>query len=37
MDDYNKLAEIMGTPGTSEKAARKMVDLLLKNDGVKHK
>jgi lipid-A-disaccharide synthase len=29
MEDYNKLAEIMGTPGTSEKAARKMVDLLL--------
>ncbi|HCE58501.1 MAG TPA: lipid-A-disaccharide synthase [Prolixibacteraceae bacterium] len=30
LEDYNKLAEIMGTPGTSEKAARKMVDLLLK-------
>lgn len=30
LEDYNKLAEIMGTPGTSEKTARKMVDLLLK-------
>jgi lipid-A-disaccharide synthase len=28
MEDYNQLAEIMGTPGTSEKAARIMVDLL---------
>jgi len=28
LHDYNKLAEIMGTPGTSEKAARIMVALL---------
>ncbi len=28
LDDYNKLAEIMGTPGTSEKAANKMFELL---------
>lgn len=28
LNDYNKLAEIMGTPGTSEKAANKMFELL---------
>ena len=27
-EDYNQLAEIMGTPGVSEKAARKMVEIL---------
>jgi lipid-A-disaccharide synthase len=30
LTNYNELAEIMGTPGTSEKAARKMVDVLMK-------
>ena len=30
MADYSDLELIMGTPGTSEKAARKMLDLLLK-------
>jgi lipid-A-disaccharide synthase len=28
MDDYNRLNELMGEPGTSERAAQKMVDLL---------
>lgn len=28
MDDYKRLKELMGEPGTSERAAQKMVDLL---------
>ena len=31
LDDYNRLAEIMGNPGTSEMAAAKMLELLRQN------
>ena len=31
LDDYNRLAEIMGNPGTSEMAAAKMLELLKQN------